>query len=686
MCQVEVGRRIPRKGRRVVKVSRRKEPVSLLGIDTGGTFTDLVLLSEGRITFYQVPSIPDNPARAVHEGLDALLEGIESPSVTYGTTVATNALLERKGAKVAWITTQGFEDLIEIGRQTRPDLYALEPKKAHPLVHRPLRIGVRERVLANGRILTPISRTDLARAKRLIREKSVGSVAVGFLHSYRNPYHEKVVARELRDLKLPVSLSHRIVPEYREYERFSTTVVNAYVAPVIAHHTLELVRALKKGIAKFGGGFRVMQSNGGAMTARMACEQSVRTLLSGPAGGVVAAHELAQQAAIRKIISLDMGGTSTDVCLVEGEIPLSPEKVVAGIPVKVPMVDIHTVGAGGGSIARLDMGNALKVGPESAGADPGPVCYGRGREITVTDANLVLGRLDQNHFLGGRMHLDLARTTARTKEIARKVKLSPATTAWGIIQVVNSNMERAIRAVSLERGLDPREFTLVAFGGAGGLHAADLAEGLGISRLLIPLRPGLVSAWGMAVTPMIRDFSLSVLKPQAEFKKIDGQISDLIKRGLKEMKREGLNRREARIRLSVDMRYVGQAYELTVPWGKSFTRQFHQLHESRFGHSDPLKEVEVVTLRVRVEGKRRLKMARPLSLKKGIGKQAFLGYKEVYFAKRMLRCPTYERDRLNPGDRIRGPAVIYEFSSTVVVPPAWQAGVDRYSNLNLVRL
>ncbi len=657
----------------------------ILGIDTGGTFTDFIFSSNGEVLFHKVLSTPDNPARAILEGLRAMVKGSETVSVTYGTTVATNALLERKGARVAFITTKGFEDLLEIGRQNRPELYTLEPQKPIPLVPRSLRIGVAERILASGQVLNPLSRREISQAKRWIRKRAVDSLAVGFLHSYRNPSHERTVARELKSLGLPISLSHRILPEYREYERFSTTAVNADVTPVIARHMMELDRALKRNFVRLEGRLRVMQSNGGAMTLRGASEHPVRTLLSGPAGGVVAAHELARRSGVKKMISLDMGGTSTDVCLVNEEIPLTPEKLVAGVPVKVPMVDIHTVGAGGGSIARLDAGGALKVGPESAGADPGPVCYGRGNEMTVTDANLFLGRLNQDRFLGGRMRLDLARTIKKMKEFARTVKLMPLAAAWGIIQVVNSNMERAIRVVSMERGLDPREFTLVAFGGAGGVHAAELAEGLGMSHVVIPLRPGLLSAWGMAVSPLVKDFSLSVLVLNAEFERINKKLSALAGRGLKEMVREGLKKNESRVLLSVDMRYAGQAYEINLPWDRSFTRRFHQLHEARFGHSDPSKEVEVVTLRVRIEGKGRLKKPRPLQLKQGSGKQALLGQREVYFDKRMLRCPTYERERLNPGDRIRGPAVIYEFSSTVVVPPVWQARVDRYSNLDLLR-
>lgn len=657
----------------------------IVGIDTGGTFTDFVLITKGGVLIHKLPSTPDNPARAVIEGWRALIKGRGPVEVTYGTTVATNALLERKGARVALVTTQGFEDLIEIGRQTRTELYALEPRKIEPLVPRSLRIGVAERVLADGRVLSPLSEADLTKAKKMIQRNGVRSVAVCFLHAYRNPSHERKAEKRLRSLGLPLSVSHRILPEYREYERLSTTMVNAYVAPLIANHVADLERDLKREAGKLRGGLRVMQSNGGAITPRGAREQAVRTLLSGPAGGVVGAYEVARQVGIPRMISLDMGGTSTDVCLADREIPLTQEKSIAGIPVRVPMVEIHTVGAGGGSIAHLDLGGALKVGPESAGAHPGPVCYGRGEEITVTDANLFLGRLDPDRFLGGRMRLDLKRTIHGMKKLAGEIGMDPIATAWGILQVINSNMESAIRAVSVERGFDPKEFTLVAFGGAGGLHAADLVEALRMSHILIPERPGLLSAWGMARTPLAKDLSLSVLEKDPEFFSLRRRLSSLVERGLKEMQRERLRKEGAKIYLSVDLRYVGQAYEITVPWAKDFIRRFHQLHESRFGHSDSSQEVEVVTLRVRIESKRERTRERPQPLKGGRGRQALLGHKEVYFSKRFVRCPTYQRERLIPGDRMEGPAVIYEFSSTIVVPPAWRAEVDGYRNLRLLR-
>ncbi|NIO11097.1 MAG: hydantoinase/oxoprolinase family protein, partial [Deltaproteobacteria bacterium] len=591
----------------------------IIGIDTGGTFTDFILFSKGEVVVHKVLSTPDDPARAILEGLRSLIKDTQRVSVTYGTTVATNALLERKGARVAFVTTKGFEDLIEIGRQNRPELYALEPRKPSPLVSRPLRMGIDERVLANGRVMTPLSRREIQRVKEWIRKSKLDSIAVGFLHSYRNPAHEKSLGKALQSLEVPVSLSHVVLPEYREYERFSTTTVNAYVTPVISGHMMNLQRALKSNVAGLVGDLRVMQSNGGAMTLRSASEHPVHTLLSGPAGGVVAAHELALRAGVKKVISLDMGGTSTDVCLVNEEIPMTPEKLVAGVPVKVPMVDIHTVGAGGGSIARLDEGGALKVGPESAGADPGPVCYGRGSRLTVTDANLVLGRLNRNLFLGGRMTLNLERTTKSIAQLARIAKLRPRGLAWGILRVVNSNMERAIRVVSLDQGLDPAAFTLVAFGGAGGLHAAELAEQLKMSRVIIPPKPGVLSAWGMAVSPLVKDYSQSVLESTPDFNQLSRSFSSLTARGLRDMKRAGFKINQTKILRSVDMRYLGQAYEINLPWDRRFIRRFHQLHQARFGHCDPYQAVEVVTLRVRIQTRKVPTPSRRLPLKRGNG-------------------------------------------------------------------
>jgi N-methylhydantoinase A len=349
------------------------------------------------------------------------------------------------------------------------------------------------------------------------------------------------------------------------------------------------------------------------------------------------------------------------------------------------MVDIHSVGAGGGSIARADIGGALKVGPESAGADPGPVCYGRGRDITVTDANLYLGRLDAERFLGGRMRLDLQRTRARMKALAGELGMNPTRAAAGVLQVVNHNMERAIRAISVERGYDPAEFTLVAFGGAAGLHAAEMVAGLRLAHIVIPRWPGLLSAWGMAQTPYARDFARSLLQRNPQFKALEKQFAALVSRGLGEVEREGLERKEIAVSLSVDMRYAGQAYEVTVPWSEKFARQFHRLHEARFGHANPDHDVEVVALRARLEGRRLVRAARPQPVRKGKGLEAYQGMKQAYFTRGYRRCRTYQRERLRPGDRIVGPSIIYEFSSTVLVPPGWRAEVDGYRNLHLLR-
>jgi N-methylhydantoinase A len=370
---------------------------------------------------------------------------------------------------------------------------------------------------------------------------------------------------------------------------------------------------------------------------------------------------------------------------VNGEIPLTLEHHMDGIPIKVPMLDIHTVGAGGGSMARIDPGGALKVGPQSAGANPGPVCYGKGRQITVSDANLFLGRLDEDRFLGGRIHLDRERTVLEMKRLAAEVKLSPMATAWGIVRVVNSNMERLLRAVSVERGLDPKDFTLVAFGGAGGMHAAELVEGLRVAHILVPERPGLLSAWGIAQAPLVWDFSLSVLTQDPEFRALKRLFARLVKHGLQEVQRDRIPQAEASVYLSLDMRYSGQAYEITVPFDKSFIGRFHAMHEARFGHCDRDHPVEGITLRARIEGRRKPMRMRPLRAKRGRGRQTVSACKAVYFREGLVRCPIYEREHLNPGGCVTGPAVICEFSSTVVVPPEWRAEMDGYKNLHLFR-
>ncbi len=499
--------------------AHRSKPPIRIAIDTGGTFTDCVWVERGKLRIAKVFSTPQDPSQAIAEALAQVM--YSGPIILlHGTTVGTNTLLQRKGARVAFVTTSGFEDTLEIGRQNRPKLYDLTFEREPPLVDRDMRFGVRERTAPTGEILTKPTTDDLRVLARDVHASGATAIAVSTLFSFVNPENEKTVGRVLDELGLPLSMSHSILPEFREYERASTVVINAYLQPVMQNYLQRLEARLREKTAGRNKASRVfvMQSSGGITSVESASRQPVRTVLSGPAGGVVGAVAVAGRSSFDRIITFDMGGTSTDVALVSGELRPSSEAEIAGFPVRVPMLDIHTVGAGGGSIARFDSGGALRVGPESAGADPGPICYGRGTQPTVTDANLLLGRLQPDKFLGGTFALDLERTRKLTTEWlkAHGVRLSLQQFAEGVIDVVNVGMERALRLVSIERGHDPRQFALVAFGGAGGLHACDLAKALGIPRVILPVNPGALSAFGILVSDIIKDYSRTVVMDMSD--------------------------------------------------------------------------------------------------------------------------------------------------------------------------
>src|ERR1700674_2071260 len=501
-----------------------------IAIDTGGTFTDCVWVQDGSLKTLKVFSTPDDPSRAIAEALrkigEATRENRAGAALTllHGTTVGTNALLQRKGARVALITTEGFEDVIEIGRQARPRLYDFFFDRVAPLVPRELRFGVKERTDAEGRILERPSDAELTRLVEAVRLAEPDSIAFSLLFSFANPENEAAVAAARAELGKPLSVSHRILPEFREYERTSTVVVNAYLQPLMQSYMERLAeRATNAG----GARIFVMQSSGGITALESAAREPVRTVLSGPAGGLVGAAAMAARSGFRKILSFDMGGTSTDVAAVQGEVRASGQSEVAGLPVGVPMLEIHTVGAGGGSLARFDAGGALRVGPESAGADPGPICYGRGTEPTVTDANLLLGRLRSDRFLGGEFRLDVERARRITLEWLKKQgsHLRVKQFSAGVVPVGKERMERAVGGVSMQGGYDPREFALVAFGGAGGLHACELAEAMAIPIVVIPARPGALSAFGILVSDVVKDYSRTLLwrfsdrLPQAKLEK-----------------------------------------------------------------------------------------------------------------------------------------------------------------------
>jgi N-methylhydantoinase A len=646
-----------------------------VAIDTGGTFTDCVYLAGGELQVLKVFSTPANPAQAVLDGLEKI-GAAKALDVRHGTTVGTNTMLERKGARVAFVTTAGFEDTIAIGRQIRSKLYDWFAPLPVCLVPRSLRFGVPERVSAEGEILRSPTEEELTLLVKQIRGSGAEAIAVSLLFSFANPQTELRVESALASLGLPISTSHRILPEFREYERASTIVVNAYLAPRMQSYLLHL----EQSVATHHGGGRVdvMQSSGGILSARRAAPEPVRTVLSGPAGGVIGACKVARWAGFERIIGFDMGGTSTDVFLSDAAGPLlSRESMVAGVPVSMPMLDIHTAGAGGGSIARFDAGGMLRVGPESAGSDPGPICFGRGNLPTVTDANLLLGRLDQNTFLGGRVQLDRPRTE-QMMGVAKGTLASTEEFAAGVVRVVETHMEKAIRVISVERGHDPRAFTLVAFGGGGPLHACSLARALRIRTVLIPAMPGALSAIGILLADAVRDFSRTVMLRANETESIETIFAELEQQGIAEFMAEGL---EGVAERTVDLRYRRQGYELNVPYNQQATAAFHCLHQQRYGFSDESKSVEVVNLRLRM-----IATAEPYAPPyreplPGDGAAALYAERPVCFEGRLIPARHYRRQALAPGDVIHGPAMITEYTSATVLPADACARVDGYGNL-----
>ncbi|PID86609.1 MAG: 5-oxoprolinase [Chloroflexi bacterium] len=671
---------------------------SKLGIDTGGTFTDFVWLDEnGRFHIHKQLSTPDDPSRAILTGVQ-LHQIPETSEVIHGTTVATNALLQRRGVRTALITTKGFADVLAIGRQNRPDLYALVPQKPAPLIPKKWRFEIPERVTAQGDILTPLKPADLHPILAQIAADNIESVAVCLLFSYLHPEHEQLIKEAIHHATgstqhpLHTSLSSEILPEYREYERTATTVINAYVAPLMSRYLARLADGLKP------RRLAIMQSNGGIISAQTAGDQAARTALSGPAGGVVGARYIAQLAGFDNIITFDMGGTSTDVALCPGQLPTTAEGEIANLPLRLPIIDIHTVGAGGGSIAYLDAGGALHSGPESAGADPGPVCYTMSTQAavgqpTTTDAHLVLGRLDADNFLGGDMKLNLPAANKALAQLAEKMGVATAEmAAWGVIQVANANMERAIRKISVERGYDPRRFTLVPFGGAGPLHACELAANLQIPRILIPAVPGVLSALGMLAAAPTKDYSRTVLQ------KIDDlsfTISDwlhekteaLAERALGEMAAEGYGKEAVDLKFSLDMRYLGQSHELKVPFTWETAAQleaaFHTAHNSRYGYQQLEAGIEVVNVRVTA-----VAPVTPPPITKQprthtSAETACIGEKAVWFNQQPYPTKLYRRDKLQPGHKFTGPAIVFQYDTTIVIPMGWKTAVDEYGNLLL---
>jgi N-methylhydantoinase B/oxoprolinase/acetone carboxylase alpha subunit/N-methylhydantoinase A/oxoprolinase/acetone carboxylase beta subunit len=671
----------------------------IFGVDIGGTFTDVVFYRSapeggaGELRVQKVPGMPADPAQALLRGI-ADLDGSLDATIIHGSTVATNALLERRGACAALVTTEGFADVLEIGRQDRPALYDLMQQRPPVLIPRARRLELSERLAYTGEILRSPTPEDYERLLQQLAACQPESVAIALLHAYRNPVHERELAERLR-AALPqvyLSLASDLLPQFREYERSSTVAVNAYVQPLMARYLANLQAHIR-------GPLRVMQSSGGSISAETAAREPVRTVLSGPAGGVIGAFHVAQLAGFAQIITLDMGGTSTDVALCPGGIVETSEAVVAGCPLAVPTVAIHTVGAGGGSLVRLDAGNALTVGPESAGADPGPACYGRGDALTVTDANVVLGRIDPASFLGGAFRLYPERSNERMEELALRMGVSVAEAALGIIRVANASMERAIRTVSLEKGYDPRLFTLLAFGGAGPLHACELAETLRIPRVFIPRYPGVLSALGLLLAPIVKDYvqgvMLDILGPDTEGTAalpslLTDHFAALEQQARIQMQREiaALSPGEVVpvLQRSYDLCYIGQAYELTVSEAASgrlddtLTR-FHELHEQRFGHSHPQQPVRIVAIRLKAVLHPPAPVLPSWPYAGEDASQALLGERTMVFARGKLGARVYERERLRPGNRVCGPALLVQMDSTILLPPGWEGRVDARGNL-----
>ena len=647
---------------RVALSSRQADSAATIAIDTGGTFTDVVLAHRGRGYVLKVPSTPDDPARAAIEGLREILrlhDLTDCALLIHGSTVATNALLERKGARTALITNRGFEDVIEIGRQNRPQLYALTGTRPAPLVARELRIGVSGRLDPLGHELAPLLPEELGALRAQVADAH--AVAICLLHSYANAQHECAIEAALREAGCSfVARSSALLPEFREYERTSTTVVNAYVLPIMNDYLVQLEQ-------QSGTRVRIMGSGGGALPVDAARREPVHTILSGPAGGVAGALAAAGAAGFSDIITFDMGGTSTDVSLCPGRPLHTRELVVAGLPVAVPVLDIHTVGAGGGSLAWLDAGGALRVGPRSAGARPGPICYGRGgTEITVTDANVWLGRLPVGAVLGGQMPLDRAAVEAPMRRLASQLGTTPDAAAQGVLTVINTTMEGALRVISVERGFDPAGFTLVAFGGAAGLHAAELAASLGIPRILLPPQPGLLSAFGMLVAPVRKATARTVLwrSDSPAIAGLASAFAELEHEARAAMAAEGIAPDDVVIERFVDARYAGQSYELRVP-ADDWMEALHRAHDQRYGYSNRANVAEAVTLRVDAHAGSAGAPQFELTVTAGESSRH-----PVFCDGAWLNVRSAPRHSLQAA--LSGPAVITEYSSTTWVPPGWR--------------
>ena len=670
--------------------SKIESPKCCVGVDTGGTFTDFVFVSKSGLRVFKLASTPGDPSIAITEGLKRVARktGVRlvDLEVVHGTTVATNTLLERRGARTALVTTAGFEDVLAIGRQARPSLYDLSAVRPAALVPSNMRFGIHERVTAEGEVLDKLNEDALIKLAGKLKRGRVESVAICLLFSFLYPEHERRVAAVLRALGVPISVSHQILPEYREYERTSTVTINAYLQPLMGSYFKRLRNHVRN--------LRIMQSSGGSISADVAAVEPVRTILSGPAGGVVGALRVAGECRIKNIITFDMGGTSTDVALCDRDgMRMTREALVAGLPVAVSMMDIHTVGAGGGSIARVDEGGSLRVGPESAGADPGPACYGSSLFPTVTDAHLILGHFGGEGLLGGEFVLDEERARKAMAQLAidmsktggRRVSIFQA--AQGVLSVANSNMESALRRISVERGYDPREFSLLPFGGAGGLHAFELARSLRIPQIIVPTLAGALSAIGVLAADVVKDQSRTMmleLGPGIQTT-LDKLFKEMESAAIIALRREGFPDAKQRHERSLALRYKGQSFELEIrKTNGNIGAAFDRAHKERYGYDQVSHVVEIVSARVRSSGiveklPRDRRSSSSASDKSEYAKAARRG--SAYLNGKKCRVVVYHRDKLPAGTKLRTPCIVTEYTSTTLIHADAGAFVDAYGNL-----
>lgn len=685
------------------------KPSLRIGIDIGGTFTDFVIFDPKlkSLKSFKLLSTPDDPAAVVLHGLNEIFKSNKRDekkfvTIIHGSTVATNTLLERKGARTAFITTRGFRDILLIGRQNRENLYDLSSSRPKPLVPDELLIEVTERLGPSGEIITPLASDSLLELIRTLNQLQPESIAICFLFSFANPAHELEVASYVRKAGYPTSVSSEILPEYREYERACTTVVNAYVTPILQKYLNTLDKSIsQKSIhrAKIDK-IRIMQSNGGIIKIDEARRHGVRCIFSGPAGGLIGAFHIARMPIIEHhaiseggkykdylpVLSFDMGGTSTDVSLIDNEPKITNEAVIGGLPIRIPVLDIHTIGAGGGSIATVDAGGVLRVGPQSAGANPGPACYGKGMQPTVTDANVVLGRLQADYFLGGQMQIDSSRSKEALSRLGEQLELDTSdkllSSALGVIEIINAHMERALRVISVVRGHDPKDYTLLSFGGAGGLHAADLARRLGVPYVLVPPLASTLSAFGMLAADVVHDYTKTVMLPgETAIEVISDALTPLIEQGIEDLKQEGFSSDEVVIEPRLDMRYRGQSYEITIPFGKQYIMEFHEAHHRAYGISMEGSAVEIVNIRARVIGR-----IPPIPITPNFQiltdpTPALKGTRSVIFPSGPVNTPLYHGESLSPGNIISGPALVVRSDTTILIGLNDLAEVDPYNNL-----